>query len=178
MGIYTRKGDKGRTKLFGGRAISKASERVEAYGEVDELNAVLGVVATQVEDAALLELIQHLQNDLHLVCADLANPDLKRDTHRINAAHVEVLEKHCDELEAKQPPLKKFVLPGGSTAGSTLHFARTVARRAERRAVHLAENESVNPEVIRYLNRLSDLLFLMALEVNRQSGIKERNPDY
>ncbi len=178
MKIYTRRGDKGETGLFGGRRVSKASLRIEAYGTVDELNALLGVAAVQVEDPKLKEWIERVQNDLHIVCADLANPDLKRDGPRISAPHVEGLENLCDQLDEKLPPLKRFILPGGTFAGGLLHFARTVARRAERRTVELAAHEEINPEVIKYLNRLSDLLFLMARLVNHQAGMPETHPHY
>ncbi len=178
MKIYTRKGDRGETGLLGKKRISKASLRIEAYGTVDELIAALGVAASQLKDPSIGKSIERLQSALHLVCAELATPDLKRDAYRISEKHVEVLEKHCDELEAKLPALKNFILPGGVPAGAQLHFTRTVARRAERRVVELAEQEAINPEVIRYLNRLSDLLFLIAAWVNHKAGVSERHPDY
>ncbi len=177
MKIYTRKGDKGRTKLLGRKSVSKASPRIDAYGEVDELNTALGIAASQIEDVSVKSLIQKLQDDLFVLCADLADPNLETDTHRIGAHQVEALEKRCDEFEAKLPPLKKFILPGGSIAGARLHFTRAVARRAERRVVGLAEEESINPEAIRYLNRLSDLLFLMARWMNVQAGVSESHPN-
>lgn len=178
MRIYTRTGDKGETGLIGGRRVSKASLRIEAYGTVDELNAVLGLVATGIEQAELKAWIAGIQNELHIVCADLASPDLAKIGPRIAAARVERLEHLCDWLDERLPVLKKFILPGGTFAGACLHLARTVARRAERHTVALAAQEKINPEVIRYLNRLSDLLFLMARFVNQQAGIAEIHPDY
>lgn len=178
MKIYTRTGDKGETGLFGGKRVSKASLRIEAYGTVDELNAALGIVASQVGSPEMKQMLERLQNELHIVCADLANPDLKSQSPRITASHVAGLEKLCDQLDESLSPLKKFILPGGSLSGSLLHYTRTVARRAERRTVELATHEEINPETVRYLNRLSDLLFLMARAVNQQTGVPEAHPDY
>jgi cob(I)alamin adenosyltransferase len=178
MKIYTRTGDKGETGLLGGKRVSKASLRIEAYGTADELNAALGMVASQVQAAEIVVVIEKLQNELHIVCADLANPQLTSSGPRITSKHVEEVEKLCDQLDEKLPPLKQFILPGGTFAGALLHYARTVARRAERCTVELAAHEEINPEVVRYLNRLSDLLFLLARIVNQQAGVPETHPDY
>ena len=181
MKIYTRTGDQGETGLLGGGRVSKASPRIEAYGTVDELNAALGVVAAQLDgsEAKAREIIAKVQNELHTVCADLAAPDLQNEkVPRVGAKHVEELERLCDELEEELPPLESFVLPGGTPAGALLHWARTVARRAERRVVELATHEKINTEVVRYLNRLSDLLFLLARWVNHRAGVEERPPSY
>jgi cob(I)alamin adenosyltransferase len=176
--IYTRKGDAGWTKLFGGKRASKSSPRITAYGDVDEVIAVLGVAASDLEDGGTIDLLRKLQSGLHLVCADLANPNLQKQAKRIEAEHIEALEKLCDEFEEKLPPLKKFILPGGSAAGAALHLSRTVARRAERQIVTLSQEESINPEVLRYMNRVSDLLFLIARWVNHQAGVPEHHPGY
>jgi len=180
--IYTRTGDRGETGLLGEERVSKASARIEAYGTVDELNAALGVVAAGLEDDPETgEILERVQNDLHVVCADLASPRLDEGKiPRIQAEHVEALEALCDRLEEELPPLARFVLPGGTRAAAELHWARTVCRRAERRVVSLleAERERVNPEVVRYLNRLSDLLFLLARRANRRAGAGEKHPDY
>lgn len=176
--IYTRTGDKGETGLIGGHRVSKASPRIEACGTVDELNSTLGLAASQLESLEIRGMVERLQNELHLVCADLADPDLGSKGKRITAAHVERLERLCDQLEGRLPPLKSFILPGGTPTGALLHYARAVARRAERRTVELAFSEKINPEVIRYLNRLSDLLFLMARFVNHQAGLPEIHPKY
>jgi len=180
--IYTKTGDRGETGLLGSGRVSKASPRIEAYGTVDELNAVLGVAAAELEDdPEVREAIERIQNDLHTVCADLAAPDLDdARVPRIRAQHTEALERLCDRLEEELPPLTQFVLPGGTRAGAALHWARTVCRRAERRVVSLRESEKdrVNPEVVRYLNRLSDLLFLLARWANHRAGAEEKHPRY
>lgn len=178
MKIYTKTGDQGQTGLIGGQRVSKASARIEAYGTVDELNAALGVAACQPAAGVVAERIRRVQSDLHLVCADLASPAETTDTPRVKASHVAHLERLCDELEAQLPPLKQFILPGGGAAGAQLHLARTVARRAERRVIELAQVESLNAQVIRYLNRLSDLLFLMARYTNQRQNVPEHHPDY
>lgn len=178
MRIYTRTGDKGETGLFGGKRVSKASARIEAYGTADELNATLGMAASQLSSPKMRKLIERLQNELHIICADLANPDLKSQSPRISAVQVEGLEKLCDQLAETLPTLKRFILPGGSLGGALLHYARTVARRGERCVVELSRHEEINPEVVKYLNRLSDLLFLMARAVNQEAGIPEIHPDY
>ncbi len=176
--IYTKTGDAGETGLWGGKRVSKASPRIEAYGTVDELNALLGVSETLLKQKSLQALIKKIQNGLHVICADLANPDLASAGPRIQAAHIQELEIDCDKLDEKLPELKKFILPGGSPGGASLHLARTVARRAERRVIELAGSERINPEVIRYLNRLSDLLFIMARAANQSDGAGEAHPDY
>lgn len=178
MKIYTKTGDRGETGLIGGKRVSKGSSRIEAYGSVDEVNSALGLTVNQVEGGRLQETLRRIQNDLHRVCADLADPNLSGSTPRVSPAHVAALEQECDALEAQLPPLKQFVLPGGATAAAQLHWARTVARRAERRVVELAAQEQVNPLVIQYLNRLSDLLFLMARWANVQAGVPELHPEY
>lgn len=177
MRIYTRTGDQGETGLFGGKRVSKASLRIEAYGTVDELNSLLGLVAAEAKDAQIKTLLERIQNELHIVEAELANPSESAGP-RIQAQHVTALETQCDLLEAELPPLKRFILPGGSRLGAQLHLARTVARRAERRVVALATKEAVNPELIKYLNRLSDLLFLLARTANHRTGALEIHPTY
>ncbi len=177
MKIYTRTGDTGETSLIGHR-VSKASKRISAYGSVDELNSALGVVVSQLEEGELKSLLLAIQNELHIVCADLANPDLSRAGPRIAATYIENLEKLCDRIQAELPPLKQFILPGGTFPASLLHLARAIARRAEREVVALAAEEGINPEVIRYLNRLSDLLFLLARLINHRAEVGEVNPSY
>ncbi len=178
MRIYTRTGDRGETGLIGGLRISKAALRIAAYGSVDELNSALGVAIAQLEEDELKRWLHAIQNELHVVCADLASPDLARPVPRITAAHVERLEQLCDRIDAELPPLKQFILPGGSFPAALIHLARAIARRAEREVVALAQQEPVNPEVIRYLNRLSDLLFLMARWINHRAGVAEIYPSY
>ena len=164
--IYTKGGDKGKTSLGSGKRVAKYDLRVSAYGTVDEANAVLGLVRLHTkEDQALDALLSTVQNDLFDVGADLCtpdNPDLGYEPLRVTAAQTERLEKEIDAYNAKLEPLKSFILPGGSAAAATLHLGRTVVRRAERLVVELAEEEEINREVIRYLNRLSDLFFVLS----------------
>ncbi len=167
--IYTRTGDGGQTRLASGAQVAKTHPRVEAYGTVDELNAQIGVARTHL--AALPELdavLAAAQNDLFDLGADLATPERGREDLRVLDSQVERLEREIDRMNAELAPLTSFVLPAGSPAAAALHVARTVCRRAERRAVHLAEAEgqAVSPAALKYLNRLSDLLFVAARFAN------------
>ena len=170
--IYTRTGDAGSTRLVTGESVSKASARVAAYGEVDELNAAIGLARQQtVGDADLDPLLARIQNDLFDLGADLATPERGADAPtalRIVASQVERLEREIDTLNDSLSPLTSFVLPGGSAASAALHLARTVCRRAERAAVAFAEAEQTGAHAgaLRYLNRLSDLLFVAARFAN------------
>jgi cob(I)alamin adenosyltransferase len=174
--IYTKTGDTGETSLFDNTRVRKSDPRVDAYGEVDELNACLGTVRAAAVDADVAAAIEQIQKDLFALGARLADPSTRiaeRVTKAaVTQADVERLELLIDRLESEVPPLRRFVLPGGSPAGAALHLARTVCRRAERRVVALgvAENE---PVVVIYLNRLSDLLFVMARTVNHRSKLPE-----
>ncbi len=178
--IYTRSGDTGETGLFGGQRLSKDDLRVEAYGTVDELNAVLGVVRAQGPEAEVDALLFSLQNDLFLLGADLATPAAE-DTHkgritveRVEAERTARLEQAIDRYEAALPPLTQFILPGGHPVAAALHVGRVVCRRAERRCVALARaTEDINPEIVRYLNRLSDLLFVLARYANHHNGVPD-----
>lgn len=176
MKIYTRTGDTGETSLFGGQRVSKAASRVAAYGDVDELNAWLGLARSAMEDEPLVSMLERLQRDLFAVGARLADP-AHRIANRvektaIGAADVERLEQWIDELESALPPLRRFILAGGGTAGASLHVARTVCRRAERTIVALGP-QALEPEILVYINRLSDLLFVMARAANHRSGFAE-----
>ncbi len=176
MKIYTRTGDDGTTALFGGGRVPKSHPRIAAYGTIDELNAWLGLARTQLlpEESDLEALLQRLQGMLFEIGADLATPlDSRARTVRIESAHTEAIEREIDRLEAQLPPLKTFILPGGTPAAATLHIARTVCRRAERLVVEAAQQEVLNPEVMRFLNRLSDLLFVLARWINHQRGLSE-----
>jgi cob(I)alamin adenosyltransferase len=176
MKIYTKTGDRGDTGLFGGARVSKASLRVNAYGDVDELNSVLGLVRAHTRDPQRLSQLQGIQSDLFTVGAELAkNPDKQVDLGMalVSEADIERLERGIDALDAVLSPLKTFILPGGSMAASFLHVARTVCRRAERVVVQLAQSEPVRAELIRYLNRLSDLLFTLARAENHESGVAD-----
>jgi len=168
--IYTRAGDAGKTRLATGAPVSKASLRVEAYGAVDETNATLGLARQHTAEDGLLDaILARVQNDLFDLGADLATPDAgKAGDLRIVATQVERLESEIDQLNAELAPLTSFVLPGGSPAAAALHQSRTVCRRTERVAVALAAEEPVGEEALKYLNRLSDLLFVAARWVNRK----------
>ncbi|MEW6730486.1 MAG: cob(I)yrinic acid a,c-diamide adenosyltransferase [Acidobacteriota bacterium] len=171
--VYTRKGDRGDTGLVDGSRVSKACLRVDAYGEVDELNSLLGLIRVKLADEEIDEVLAIIQNDLFIMGADLASP-LAINCPRIEKVFIEALEKWADRYLKKLEPLKEFILPGGCEAGALLHVARTVARRAERRIVKLAAEAEINPLAIAYINRLSDLLFVLAREVNRRAGLPER----
>jgi cob(I)alamin adenosyltransferase len=172
--IYTRTGDKGTTALGDGRRVPKDAPRIEAFGTVDELNAVLGLALLGLDDEEGAALLRRIQNDLFDLGADLCLPETSararatrsRPPLRLTPAHVRPLEEAIDRWNAPLGTLTSFILPGGTTSSSWLHLARTVCRRAERRVVALARKETVNPQAIVYLNRLSDLLFVMARRAN------------
>ena len=181
--IYTKLGDGGETHLGDMSRVSKLDPRVEAYGTVDELNATLGVALLQPGLPGFAEWLRRVQNDLLDLGADLSVPappaagdssagKAERERLRIGPAYTEWLEQACDEVNATLQPLRSFVIPGGTPASAHLHICRTVCRRAERRAI--AVGEEVNPEVVRYLNRLSDLLFILGRAVNERASIRRR----
>jgi cob(I)alamin adenosyltransferase len=173
MKIYTKTGDDGQTGLFGGPRVSKADPRIEAYGTVDELNAVLGLSRTQSLPPEIDALVARLQNELFDLGAELATPDPQaRATNLISPARIEALEKAIDQFDAHLPPLKTFILPGGTAGAAWLHLARTVCRRAERCLVTLMgqAGEKISPLPLVYLNRLSDLLFVLARAANQIAG--------
>lgn len=174
MKIYTKTGDKGETGLFGGARVSKASDRVDAYGEVDELNSVIGVARAHGSDARCDTLLKDVQSELFNVGAELAcvpGKEAKLGVPLVSEAEITPLEQMIDTLEADLPVLTNFVLPGGSAEASFLHVARTVCRRVERKTVALSLQEPVRNEVVRYLNRLSDLLFVMARHANHRANV-------
>lgn len=175
--ISTGTGDDGTTGLADGSRVAKTHPRVEAYGAVDEANDALGLAASFTEDAATRDLIHAIQRDLFTLGADLATPDNERTSSwalRLTGDHVARIEAETDRLEAALPPLKRFILPGGVKSAAFLHLARSVARRAERQTLHYRETgAAVNPHVAIYLNRLSDLLFLMARAENVRVGVEE-----
>jgi cob(I)alamin adenosyltransferase len=177
MKIYTGRGDEGQTDLRTMERVSKASKRIETYGTVDELNALVGRARPTGHDD-IDENLGQVQNHLHIVQADLANPDPDEDDPVVQPEHVETVEDNIDGYDEELDPLEDFILPGGVDAGSELHHARAVCRRAERRAVALAEDETVNEDAMVYLNRLSDLLFTLARVVNAREGVLEENPTY
>lgn len=177
--IYTRTGDEGLTGLFGGGRVPKDDARVDAYGDVDELNATLGLARSIEMMPRIDEVLVPLQRDLFAIGAILATPDLaKMQEHlvkaRIDDERIEQLERAIDQGEAELEPLKAFIVPGGTPKSAALHVARTVCRRAERKVVHLRhEVPEIPPLVVQYLNRLSDLLFVLARVANRRAGAGE-----
>lgn len=175
MKIYTRTGDAGETSLFDGSRVSKADSRVDAYGDVDELNAWLGLARAARLDADLDQPLVRIQQDLFALGAQLADPGERIAARVVKAsladADVERLEALIDRLESELPPLRRFVLAGGSPAGAALHVARTVCRRAERKIVSLTPMPDA--VLIKYVNRLSDLLFVLARAVNHRAGVPE-----
>jgi cob(I)alamin adenosyltransferase len=178
MKIYTKTGDAGDTGLFGGGRVSKNHPRVEAYGDVDELNAVLGLVRSTDPLPRIDDIILPIQRDLFAIGALLATPNLeKMEQHlvkaRIDDTRIADLEHAIDDGDAELEPLRAFIVPGGAPKASALHVARTVCRRAERRVVELSSATEIPPIVIIYLNRLSDLLFTLARVVNRRAGAEE-----
>ncbi|HEX3726732.1 MAG TPA: cob(I)yrinic acid a,c-diamide adenosyltransferase [Pirellulales bacterium] len=174
MKIYTKTGDQGETGLFGGPRVRKDTPRIEAYGTVDELNSVLGIVRASRVSADIDTLLGKIQNDLFSLGAQLATPDpAAHHTALVTPAQITALEDAIDRYEADLEPLKTFILPGGTPAAAGLHLARTVCRRAERRVVTLVEQsiDTVAGEIVIYLNRLSDLLFVLARAVNHADGL-------
>ncbi|TWT82832.1 Cob(I)yrinic acid a,c-diamide adenosyltransferase [Planctomycetes bacterium CA13] len=176
MKIYTRTGDSGSTGLFGGPRVSKDDDRIEAYGTVDELNAVLGTARSEQVSETIDAQLQQVQNELFSIGAELATPDPdQHDMRIINESHVTRLEQWIDQHEQTLTPLKNFILPAGTTAATQLHLSRAVCRRAERRVVTLVRRHDVKvtEASIVYLNRLSDLLFVLARVVNVEAGVAE-----
>lgn len=174
MKIYTKKGDKGGTSLFGGDLVHKSSSRIEAYGTVDELNSLLGLALSQALSEEGTNALKNIQEHLFVLGADLATPlSSKTRIERIGENEIRYLEQSIDEMEEALPPLKNFILPGGSQPGATLHVARTVCRRAERAVVQCSEEEEISELTITYLNRLSDFLFVAARFENKYAGTME-----
>jgi cob(I)alamin adenosyltransferase len=178
MKIYTKTGDKGDTGLFGGGRVSKSHPRVEAYGDVDELNAVIGLARSIEMMPRIDEVLAPVQRDLFSLGALLATPNRDKvrqqlEKARIDDARVSELERAIDDGEAELEPLTAFILPGGTPKSAALHVARTVCRRAERKVISLGSEVDVPPIVVKYLNRLSDLLFVLARVANRRAGAPE-----
>lgn len=174
--IYTKGGDKGETSLIGGKRTSKSSPRINAYGSVDELNSSLGVAICFIDDADVKSVLEKVQHELFVLGSDLADPSYPENpnnTPRVSDAMVKQIESVIDRYEEEMGPIQFFILPGGTREAAFLHLARTSARRAERIAVELSLSESVNPAVVTYLNRLSDLLFVSARLVNKRKGTRD-----
>ncbi|MFS0489995.1 cob(I)yrinic acid a,c-diamide adenosyltransferase [Leadbetterella byssophila] len=173
--IYTKTGDKGQTSLVGGSRISKGHIKIESYGTVDELNAWIGVLRDLPENESRKDLLKEIQDRLFTIGADLASEpeQTRKKIPSLYPADVELLEKAMDEYTEQIPPLRAFVLPGGHLSVSYAHVARTVARRAERQVIRLAELEEVEPLIIIYLNRLSDYLFVLSRKLTQELGTEE-----
>jgi cob(I)alamin adenosyltransferase len=175
MKVYTKTGDKGDTSLFGGRRLPKSALRIDAYGTVDELNAHLGVVRALKPSAEVESILEQLQNQLFVLGADLATPmdTVSPKTQRIQQDHIYNLEIIIDQIDAQLKPLQSFILPGGQLAGAQMHIARTICRRAERLVDALGRKEDIGNFPLVYLNRLADLLFVLARYTNILAGIPE-----
>lgn len=177
MPIYTGRGDEGNTDLRDMTRVSKTDPRIEAYGTIDELNALLGtIIPTDYQD--LTEYLTAIQNHLFIIQAEFANPIPDEDDPMITTNQIDTIESWIDESETQLEPLEQFILPGGGSLGAQLHHARAVSRRAERRAIALASNESLETNAVIYLNRLSDALFVFARLANRRDGVREDHPTY
>lgn len=173
MKIYTKTGDDGTTGLIGNIRVKKSNPRIAAYGTVDELNAALGMILSSKLGKDVQNLLTKIQNDLFVVGADLANPNLKNKSHRVTSEMVHFLEKEIDRLEEKLHKITFFILPGGDLAASQVHLARSICRRSEIDIVKLSETEKINNESLIYINRLSDLLFVIARTINKRKKISD-----
>ena len=175
--VYTKTGDAGETSLVDGSRVSKNDLRVAAYGDVDELNSLLGLARVGLQDQQLDNELGKIQNELFIVGADLASP-LTIQVPRVDESHITEMEQLIDSLLEELEPLREFILPGGTQLGATLHLARCVARRAERCIVALLNEAEINPHSLTYLNRLSDLLFVMARVANHRADVKEQSANF
>jgi len=171
--IYTKTGDDGTTGLSGGKRVSKSHIRIRAYGSIDEINSILGIILTNKLDDDIEQLLKKIQNDLFSLGADLSNPDLNEPGERVTLEMAEFFEGKIDNFEKELTPITNFILPGGTKNASLLHFARTVTRRAETQLIELAEEEEINDACKKYLNRLSDLFFVLARVINKRSEVPD-----
>ena len=175
--VYTRAGDGGQTSLIGGHRVSKTHARIEAYGTVDELSAHLGMLASFMKDSEDKTLIEHIQRNLFTVCSYLATDQAKTivaSSYTLPEEEVKILEEEIDVINQSIPPLTSFLLPGGNHEAAICHVRRTVCRRAERRIFALAQTDKVAPEIVGYINRLSDYLFVLARKLNFIDGVREK----
>jgi cob(I)alamin adenosyltransferase len=174
--IYTKSGDTGETSLIGGKRVSKASDRVNAYGDIDEANAFIGIIISSIKYDDIKQLLQEIQKDLFVLSSDLADPSYPDNPYnipRVEEYMISKIEKAIDSYNEELSELSNFILPGGSIASSLLHYARAVIRRAERSIVRLNVKTTINPLIIKYVNRLSDLLFILARVANKREGIND-----
>ena len=174
MKIYTKTGDDGTTGLQGNSRVSKSHPRIIAYGTIDEANAVLGIVLSYELDKDIIELLNLIQNELFIVGADLSNPNMEDQKNRVTTDMINNLEKNIDKYEEELSPLTNFILPGGNIIASQLHHVRTIIRRAETCVIQLREQEKINNDCIKYINRLSDLFFVLGRVLNKRNGQKDR----
>ena len=173
MKIYTKTGDDGNTGLQGDFRISKSHPRIIAYGTVDEANAAIGVVLTNTLDDDISQLLNQIQNELFLLGSDLSNQNLNDLKNRISLEMVENLEVFIDRFESELPPITNFILPGGNIAAAQIHQVRTIVRRAETLVVKLSDKNEINSNSIKYLNRLSDLMFVLGRLINKRNGVED-----
>jgi len=171
--IYTKTGDDGTTGLIGNKRVKKSNPRIATYGMVDELNAAIGITLSSKLGKDIRDLLIKIQNDLFVVGADLANPNLDNKSNRVTSEMVLYLEKEIDRLEEKLSPITFFILPGGDLVASQVHMARAICRRAEINVVNLSEVDKINNECLVYMNRLSDLLFVVARTINKRKKISD-----
>jgi cob(I)alamin adenosyltransferase len=171
--IYTKTGDDGTTGLIGNKRVKKSNPRIASYGMVDELNASIGIILSSKLGKDLHDLLTKIQNDLFVVGADLANPNLSNISNRVTSEMILFLEKEIDRLEEKLSPITFFILPGGDLVASQVHLARAICRRAEVNVVNLSEVDKINNECLVYMNRLSDLLFVIARTINKRKKISD-----
>ena len=170
MKIYTKTGDDGTTGLQGDKRVSKSDQRIIAYGSIDEINSILGIVSSHNLDGDFMAIIKRIQNELFVAGADLSNPDLDNQKNRVAENMIKNLEVEIDKFEGELEPLTNFILPGGEHVAALIHFARTVTRRAETQIIELEKNEKINVLCRKYVNRLSDLLFVMARVINKRNN--------
>ena len=173
MKIYTKTGDEGKTSLFDNSRVWKSDERIMSYGAVDELNSSIGIALSLELDHEIKDILIKIQNDLFIVGSDLANPDMSDKKIRTTIEMITFLEQKIDLLEPQLEPLTSFILPGGTLLASIIHLSRTISRRAETHVVALSQNEEINRDAAIYLNRLSDLMFILARSINHRKKISD-----
>ncbi|RMW40711.1 MAG: cob(I)yrinic acid a,c-diamide adenosyltransferase [Candidatus Nitrosopelagicus sp.] len=173
MKIYTKTGDEGKTSLFDNSRVWKSDQRIMSYGAVDELNSSLGIALSLELDPEIKDILIKLQNDLFIVGSDLANPNMSDEKIRTTPEMITFLEQKIDLLEPQLEPLTSFILPGGTLLASILHLSRTISRRAETHVIALSQNEEINKDAAIYLNRLSDLMFILARAINHRKNISD-----
>ena len=173
MKIYTKTGDEGKTSLFDNSRVWKSDERIRSYGAIDELNSSIGIALSLELDPEIKDIMIRIQNDLFIVGSDLANPNMSDKKIRTTLEMVTFLEQKIDVLESSLKPLTSFILPGGTLLASIIHLSRTISRRAETHVVELSKNEEINKVAAIYLNRLSDLMFVLARSINNRKNVSD-----